>query len=194
MACARCATNACFICQKPWHEGRCTQEDRVIKRFFFNNRDVRKCPNCKVRIQKDGACTHMRCLKCNYEFCWCCMREYSCHSTWYSRCPGLPFSLCVNLMCGIFGTIFIPIVLACYPLWFAIDLYIDTSSAASGHCGICGNYYGKTFWYIFGLFTYLPIYLILGVLASVFLVVFGTIPCFIWGLAYCIRLIYNISR
>lgn len=34
------------------------------------------CPNCKMWIQKDGGCPHMKCEKCKYEFCWHCLGSY----------------------------------------------------------------------------------------------------------------------
>lgn len=48
--CQKCNTNACFKCQKPWHQGRCAREGSAQLCGYFCLRDVRKCPKCKTRI------------------------------------------------------------------------------------------------------------------------------------------------
>ena len=98
LVCPKCGTNACFRCQKPWHEGLCDNDGVVGLWGFFFRKDVRKCPGCKVRIEKNGGCPHMSCYRCHYNFCWCCMGNYATHNRWYSLCPGLPFSICLNIM------------------------------------------------------------------------------------------------
>jgi hypothetical protein len=35
-------------------------------------RDARRCPGCKIVIEKDGGCQHMTCRGCHHEFWWCC--------------------------------------------------------------------------------------------------------------------------
>ena len=37
---------------------------------------VEPCPNCGMKLQKNGGCPHMRCTKCKYEFCWNCLGSY----------------------------------------------------------------------------------------------------------------------
>ena len=39
----------------------------------------KKCPSCKVNIEKNGGCDHMTCKHCNYEFCWICFRRHPAH-------------------------------------------------------------------------------------------------------------------
>ena len=36
------------------------------------------CPSetCGVLIQKNGGCAHMKCARCNYEFCWRCKGSF----------------------------------------------------------------------------------------------------------------------
>lgn len=36
----------------------------------------KRCPNCRVNIEKNDGCDHMTCTHCGYEFCWFCKREY----------------------------------------------------------------------------------------------------------------------
>lgn len=35
------------------------------------------CPNCGLKIQKDYGCQHMSCAKCQFEFCWFCLTQYT---------------------------------------------------------------------------------------------------------------------
>mmetsp|Transcript_36010 Transcript_36010/g.81992 ORF Transcript_36010/g.81992 Transcript_36010/m.81992 type:complete len:237 (+) Transcript_36010:81-791(+) len=37
---------------------------------------VRLCPKCQVAIEKDEGCAHMRCMRCDLDFCWSCMLEH----------------------------------------------------------------------------------------------------------------------
>lgn len=36
---------------------------------------TKRCPNCKVRIEKSGGCDVMRC-RCGHKFCWCCLVDF----------------------------------------------------------------------------------------------------------------------
>lgn len=36
------------------------------------------CPKCKVYIEKNGGCSHMRCI-CSHNFCWTCLKDYNNH-------------------------------------------------------------------------------------------------------------------
>jgi len=89
LECTYCNQLACFKCQQPWHEGRLCNKQQVeaFRCFTFTN-DVRRCPKCRVRIEKNEGCHSMVCSRCNYNFCWCCM-EYlgNGHIKWYKVCP-----------------------------------------------------------------------------------------------------------
>ncbi|OMJ66046.1 hypothetical protein SteCoe_37251 [Stentor coeruleus] len=71
--CSVCNFEICFLCLKPWHEGK-TCEEIQIKEFdkWVEGKDVKDCPNCKYKIEKNLGCEHMTCINCHYEFCWIC--------------------------------------------------------------------------------------------------------------------------
>ncbi|CAH1249206.1 ANKIB1 [Branchiostoma lanceolatum] len=51
--------------------------------------NTKPCPKCKVYIQKNEGCNHMKCTKCKYDFCWVCLEDWEKHSSstgGYFRC------------------------------------------------------------------------------------------------------------
>ena len=48
-----------------------TFEEEVQMKFMVIL--TKKCPKCKVDIEKEGGCQYMRCSKCHTEFCWHCL-------------------------------------------------------------------------------------------------------------------------
>ena len=34
------------------------------------------CPKCGAYINKNGGCKHMKCYKCQHEFCWLCNGDF----------------------------------------------------------------------------------------------------------------------
>eukprot|EP00808_Paulinella_micropora_P015018 g2278.t1 len=40
---------------------------------------TKECPSCNVRIEKNRACNHMTCVKCNHHFCWLCKGPWKEH-------------------------------------------------------------------------------------------------------------------
>ena len=123
LTCEKCKTEACFICQRPWHGENICQDDQVMSLYgFLCRNDVRKCPACKIRIEKNGGCPHMQCFKCKYDFGWCCMQNIRKHHKWYGLCPHLPFNLCVKILLVLLGMIFMPVIFTLGPLGFAFYL------------------------------------------------------------------------
>lgn len=102
----------CSKCMSPgWHKpSECHNVKIFIKLFFYfqygdeilrqikKNADVtnyKQCPQCTVIIEKNEGCNQMKCLACNFEFCWLCLKKYtSDHYAIYNftGCPGMRFS------------------------------------------------------------------------------------------------------
>ena len=94
--CDKCGLETCFNCRLAWHE-KATCEKAMEKEFKLYKRkfQIKNCPKCKSRIEKNGGCNHMRCSSCNYEFCWLCMRHYKFGHYGLANilgCPGLQFT------------------------------------------------------------------------------------------------------
>ena len=78
-----CQTNFCFTCQKAthrplpcemlekWEKEVQRKQDNLNEAWIKGN--AKLCPNCKVPIQKNEGCNHIKCAACQYMFCWLCM-------------------------------------------------------------------------------------------------------------------------
>lgn len=63
----------------------------------------------------------MKCQRCNFDFCWCCMCELGPnHNRWFSVCPNLPFSLCGNILFTLVVIILMPVLITFAALSFAL--------------------------------------------------------------------------
>jgi hypothetical protein len=52
------------------HEGKPCDEN-----FQGQFREWKRCPNCRMFIQKDGGCNHITC-ECGHEFCFVCLADW----------------------------------------------------------------------------------------------------------------------
>lgn len=80
-----CGMAWCFPCYSPWHTGlscKSYQKDVVASgdkalRFWAKvgkkgRKNARKCPKCKVYIERTTGCDHMFCKRCKTNFCYRC--------------------------------------------------------------------------------------------------------------------------
>ena len=69
---AKCKQIICFFCSGEWHEGtKCVKRNEEEFESWVNKNNVKFCPNCKRRVEKQGGCPSMECL-CKHIFCWNC--------------------------------------------------------------------------------------------------------------------------
>ena len=81
LICPKCNIKFCFDCNtSEWHTGiTCknyqkwkkdnSQSDNKFNEFL-KRKKVKKCPKCKVNIEKNGGCNHMHCSNCDHHFQW----------------------------------------------------------------------------------------------------------------------------
>ncbi|OMJ78962.1 hypothetical protein SteCoe_21137 [Stentor coeruleus] len=81
-SCTICNMEMCFICGKPWHEGKtCEEEENFEYEGWELGKNVKRCPKCSYKIEKNEGCNHMICIMCKSEFCWLCgIRWYLGHN------------------------------------------------------------------------------------------------------------------
>ena len=93
LKCPICSTEVCYNCSAQWHGyfvGCNANTDMGYAKWALN-KDVQKCPKCRVKIEKADGCNHMTCWSCKHEFCWICKGPYNdAHFAWWNilGCPG----------------------------------------------------------------------------------------------------------
>ncbi|KAF9784959.1 hypothetical protein BJ322DRAFT_798599 [Thelephora terrestris] len=80
--CQSCFVAVCVSCQEE-HDGFSCEEwkvhrdpearEKLLEDWVEDNQNVKKCPQCKIPIEKNGGCNHMTCPKCSVHICWKCM-------------------------------------------------------------------------------------------------------------------------
>ncbi len=70
-------TTSCKPCNAA-HDGRTCAEHRAAidnaeMEAYEVAHGIKKCPQCKTRIEKTEGCNHMTCRGCEAHICWVCM-------------------------------------------------------------------------------------------------------------------------
>ncbi|KAL8487771.1 hypothetical protein ACS0TY_024190 [Phlomoides rotata] len=86
--CVVCKRCFCGDCHVPWHsEFTCKEfkklmypkkggkEDKIVK-TLAKKKSWKKCPKCKMYVEKSEGCVHITC-RCKYEFCYRCGGKWS---------------------------------------------------------------------------------------------------------------------
>ena len=68
---------------------------KLNKKNEYNVRiKYKQCPQCKVLIEKIDGCNQMKCINCEYNFCWLCLKKYT-YDHYYlyniNGCPGMRY-------------------------------------------------------------------------------------------------------
>ena len=82
-------TIMCMICQEQWeaeedeahtivHSGKfeLLADSDSLKDASGKKIVIKRCPRCKIFIEKNGGCNHMRCAHCKHEFWWTTGKPY----------------------------------------------------------------------------------------------------------------------
>mmetsp|Transcript_17574 Transcript_17574/g.42892 ORF Transcript_17574/g.42892 Transcript_17574/m.42892 type:complete len:497 (-) Transcript_17574:193-1683(-) len=79
--CDVCNQAICWTCGEAFHRGSCEKAAKESKNNAYQIykilHSVKRCPNCRVDIEKNSGCNHMTCYQCKYEFCWICGGKYT---------------------------------------------------------------------------------------------------------------------
>lgn len=110
LICNICTYHYCAYCFEAWHgNGRCKEENDAKLDKWAHSHNVRYCPSCHIRIEKDGGCSHMTCSNCSYDFCWACGLSFSGHECKALLRNQMNFGILVGL-----ASLFAPIILLLY--------------------------------------------------------------------------------
>ncbi|XP_026933611.2 E3 ubiquitin-protein ligase RNF144A isoform X1 [Acinonyx jubatus] len=83
--CKACDVEFCSACKASWHPGQGCPETMPItflpgetsSAFKLEEDDapIKRCPKCKVYIERDEGCAQMMCKNCKHAFCWYCLES-----------------------------------------------------------------------------------------------------------------------
>ncbi|KAG8512404.1 E3 ubiquitin-protein ligase RNF144A [Galemys pyrenaicus] len=84
--CKACDTEFCSACKASWHPGQGCPETMPItflpgessSAFTLEEDDdapIKRCPQCRVYIERDEGCAQMMCKSCKHAFCWYCLES-----------------------------------------------------------------------------------------------------------------------
>lgn len=71
--CPACTAVFCASCSEPWHPSQPCHTDNAESLAVPNDETIKRCPSCKVPIERDAGCAQMLCKKCKHVFCWYCL-------------------------------------------------------------------------------------------------------------------------
>jgi len=84
----KCGFRFCFHCGEEAHQP-CTCKQVATwqamrtgeegQNALWLSQNTKRCPNCKVHIEKNEGCMHMICKICFHEFCWLCKGNWTEH-------------------------------------------------------------------------------------------------------------------
>lgn len=75
VTCLPCHQKTCFIHKTAWHmdltcdQYELTMDPKAQASLKWITQNMKQCPKCHYRIEKNAGCDHMTCIQCQYEFC-----------------------------------------------------------------------------------------------------------------------------
>ncbi|CAN8006277.1 unnamed protein product [Ixodes pacificus] len=78
--CSKCKLTFCSSCKERWHAYQSCDEFR--KQLSDDEAPslpgeecglIKRCPHCRVPIERDEGCAQMMCKRCSHVFCWYCL-------------------------------------------------------------------------------------------------------------------------
>ncbi|XP_016429223.1 probable E3 ubiquitin-protein ligase RNF144A-B [Sinocyclocheilus rhinocerous] len=84
--CPQCSLRFCSACRADCPTGHTCQESLPITTFLpgengsnlkseEDEAPIKRCPKCKVYIERDEGCAQMMCKNCKHAFCWYCLES-----------------------------------------------------------------------------------------------------------------------
>ncbi|KAM6496283.1 hypothetical protein JOM56_008989, partial [Amanita muscaria] len=86
ITCSSCNVSLCSACHSKAHSylscadwmvlGTPAEQERLVSRWMPNDK-IKKCPECKARIEKDDGCNRVSCGVCGVHICWVCLASFN---------------------------------------------------------------------------------------------------------------------
>ena len=81
--CYGCQTEICTTCHVQYHQGlTCAmyqsekKDSGSVTEYLEQNKNTKRCPKCRVLIEKIEGCNHMTCKMCRAHMCWRCLKVF----------------------------------------------------------------------------------------------------------------------
>ena len=79
MQCPECLSSICTHCHTEAHEGLTCADVHDGDVLFWEwaaGNNVKRCPKCRMALEKAEGCNHMTCGMCQTHICWVCMQTF----------------------------------------------------------------------------------------------------------------------
>ena len=124
------------------------------------------------------------------------MEKMSDHQSWYKVCPQLPYTKCTNILITLVVVLLMPLILLLVPIVYSFMVGLYFAPVLISRCMRRRNRKMKPccrlgLAYFISVLLILPISVVFGVAASVFIVVLGLIPAWFLCISYIWRLTAN---
>ncbi|KAG4079792.1 hypothetical protein HA402_014923 [Bradysia odoriphaga] len=91
----KCGNQFCLECHEQSHSPISCQHLFKWKDDDYDTQSylsvyTKPCPNCRIAIEKNGGCNHMKCFSCKHEFCWKCLVAWFRHTEY--RCQFIHYT------------------------------------------------------------------------------------------------------
>uniref|UniRef100_A0A673HVS5 RBR-type E3 ubiquitin transferase n=1 Tax=Sinocyclocheilus rhinocerous TaxID=307959 RepID=A0A673HVS5_9TELE len=116
--CPQCSLRFCSACRADCPTGHTCQESLPITTFLpgengeEDEAPIKRCPKCKVYIERDEGCAQMMCKNCKHAFCWYCLESLDV-SCLYKLGICFSFSFRSSILASPFLLLATPFVLCC---------------------------------------------------------------------------------
>ncbi len=92
LRCPSCLIRICGKCHVKHHDGRsCLDSEnedlRMVDKWSVG-RDVKRCPSCRIVIEKVDGCKHVACAHCHAHICWECLSFFDVARDCYRHMRG----------------------------------------------------------------------------------------------------------
>jgi IBR domain, a half RING-finger domain len=174
LMCNICGFKYCYYCGEAWHRNsKCKGSmDKELDKWGQKN-NVKYCPHCRRKIEKNFGCDHMTCIKCNYEWCWLCGEKYV--SGHFNKCEVKKVNKWNPPLKKVLGFFFAPLLILLIGITFCLvclEKFIENPGVEPN----IRNFLRKR-WASY------PIALLLGVILTPLFLVLGP---FLLSMAFCI--------
>jgi len=170
LTCNQCGFMFCYYCNQAWHGSKkCDNGDDYQFEKWTNGKKIKYCPNCRVKIEKDGGCPEMMCPNCNYVWCWICGKERNANNHDEMFCL-IGLSKWEFYWYIIFGMIFAPILLPFGVLAFFV-IMIEIFGERFEDADEMVKYLAKKKWLLYSIaFVFSPIIVVLMMVTFAFII------------------------